>query len=374
MKIPLAKPDIKEEDIKSVIEVLKTPFLSLGPKLLEFEEKIRNFVGVKYSVVVNSGTSALHLIIKSIGIKKGDEVITTSFSFISSSNCIIFEEGTPVFVDIEEDNYNINPDLIEEKITEKTKAILAVDVFGNPADWEKLEKIAKKYNLFLIEDSAEAVGSKLKDRMCGSFGNAGIFSFYPNKQITTGEGGVILTNDESIYSLSRSFRNQGRGDDNKWLEHIRIGYNYRLSDINCALGISQLNRIDEIINKRRKVYEIYNEYLSDIDEIILPKEKNGVFVNWFNYVIRLRDKFNKIDRDNLIKFLNESGIECKNYFPPIHLQPFYKNKFKFKEGDLPITEKISDRTISIPFFNNLSEIEIKYIKEKLKEGLIKIRN
>jgi len=373
MKIPLAKPEIKEEDIKSVEEVLRTPNLSLGPKLLEFEEKLKEYTGVKFVVAVNSGTSALHLIIKSLDIKDEDEVITTPFSFIASSNCILFEGAKPIFVDIEDKTYTIDPNLIEAKINEKTKAILAVDVFGHPAHWNELEEIVKKYNLYLIEDSAEAIGSKYKGRMCGTFGDAGIFSFYPNKQITTGEGGVILTNNEKIYTLSKSYRNQGRGENNKWLEHVRIGYNYRLPDINCALGISQLKRINEIIEKRRKVFEIYKYYLINIDEIILPIEREDSYVSWFNYVIRLNEKFTRNERDNLINFLNENGIECKNYFPAIHLQPFYIEKFGYKRGDLPITEMVSDRTISLPFFNDLSENEIIYIKDKLKEGLFKIK-
>ncbi|MGB9844121.1 MAG: DegT/DnrJ/EryC1/StrS family aminotransferase [Caldisericia bacterium] len=374
MRIPLAKPEITEEDIKSVEEVLRTSYLSLGPKLIEFENIIKEYTGIKYVVTVNSGTSALHLIIKSLNIKDGDEVITTSFSFIASSNCILFERAKPVFVDIEEESYTINPDLIEEKINEKTKAILAVDVFGQPAYWDKLEKIEKKYNLFLIEDSAEAIGSKYKEKICGTFGDAGIYSFYPNKQITTGEGGAILTNNENIYNLSKSYRNQGRGEGSFWLEHIRIGYNYRLPDLNCALGISQLKRIDKIIEKRKKIFNIYKFYLRDIEEIILPQEREDSTVNWFNYVVRLKDNFTKIQRDALIQFLNENGVESKNYFPPIHLQPFYINLFNYKTGDLPITEKISDRTISIPFFNELTEKEIIYIKGKIKEGLLYIKS
>lgn len=372
MKIPLAKPDISDKEINAVVEVLKTPYLSLGPKLIEFEEKIKEFTGVKYAVAVNSGTSALHLIIKSLGIKDGDEVITTPFSFIASSNCILFERAKPIFVDIEEETYNINTNLIEEKISDKTKAILAVDVFGYPADWFNLEKIAKKYNLFLIEDSAESFGSEYNGKKCGSFGDAGIFAFYPNKQITTGEGGVILTNNEDIYKLSKSYRNQGRGEGEEWLEHVRLGYNFRISDINCALGIAQLERIEEIFKKRRIVFEIYNYYLKDIEEIIIPKEKENVKVSWFVFVIRIIDKFNRDHRDFLIKFLNENGVESKNYFPPIHLQKFYREKFGYKRGDYPITEKISDRTLAIPFFNNLKEEEIKYVVDILKKGISKI--
>ncbi len=374
MEVPLAKPDITQREINAVVDVLKTPNLSLGPKLKEFEEKLKEFAGVKYAVAVNSGTSALHLIVKSLGIKDNDEVITTPFSFIASSNCILFERAKPVFVDIEDDTYNINPDLIEEKITEKTKAILAVDVFGHPADWDKLEKIAKKHDLFLIEDSAESLGSEYKGKRCGSFGDAGIFAFYPNKQITTGEGGVILTDNEKIYKLSRSMRNQGRGEDESWLEHVRLGYNFRISDINCALGLAQMGRIDEILNRRRIVYDMYKFYLKDIEEIILPEEHGNVKVSWFVFVIRLKDRFTRENRDNLIHFLKEKGIESKNYFSPIHLQKFYRELFGYKRGDFPVTEKISDRTLALPFFTSLTEEEINYVKDKLKEGITAISN
>ncbi|MBU4205070.1 DegT/DnrJ/EryC1/StrS aminotransferase family protein, partial [Patescibacteria group bacterium] len=247
-KIPLSKPDIKESDKKEVLKVLKTDFLSLGPKLKKFEKEIAKFAGVKYAVGVNSGTAALHLIVRALGLKEGDEVITTSFSFISSSNCILYEGANPVFIDIDEKTFNIDVKKIEEKITKKTKAILAVDVFGKPAEWNALTKIAKKHNLFLIEDSAEALGSEFGGKKCGSFGNAAIFSFYPNKQITIGEGGMVLTHNKEIADLCRSMANQGRRVSNgEWLEHVRLGYNYRLDEMSAALGLSQLKRIKEII-------------------------------------------------------------------------------------------------------------------------------
>ena len=235
------------------MEVLNTPKLSLGPKLKVFEDRIAAYAGVKYAVAVNSGTSGLHLMLRALGITEGDEVITTPFSFIASANCILFEKAVPVFTDIDPKTLNINVNLIEEKITPKTKAILAVDVFGHPCEWDKLEKIAKEHGLGLIEDSCEALGAEYRSRKAGSFGDAGIFAFYPNKQITTGEGGVIVTDNKDIYELSRSMRNQGRGSGDKWLAHTMLGYNYRISDINCALGIAQMDRIDEILAKRSRV-------------------------------------------------------------------------------------------------------------------------
>jgi len=368
MKVPLSKPWVTEEDIQAVEGVLRTPNLSLGPKLPEFEGMLTEVARRKYAVAVNSGTSALHLIVRSLGIKDGDEVITTPFSFIASSNCILFERAKPVFVDIRKDTYNINPDLIESAITERTKAIIAVDVFGQPADWDKLVAIAKKHHLYLIEDSAEAIGSEYKGKSAGSFGDAAIFAFYPNKQITTGEGGVIVTDNENIAKLSKSMRNQGRGEGDTWLQHTRLGYNYRISDINCALGISQLKRLNEIVKRRNKVAEMYNEKLKDVDEVITPFVAPYVTrMSWFVYVIRLADKFTKEDRDNIIKEMGKRGIQTRNYFAPIHLQPFYVEQFGFKRGDFPVTDFVSDRTISIPFYTMMREEEIEYVVKNLKE-------
>jgi len=375
MNIPLSKPWVTEEDIKAVEEVLRTPYLSLGPKLKEFESMLAGIAKRKYAVAVNSGTSALHLIIRSLGIKDGDEVITTPFSFVASSNCVLFERAKPVFVDIDPKTYNINPDLIEERITEKTKAILAVDVFGQPADWDKLTVIAKKHNLYLIEDSAEAIGSEYKGRPAGSFGVASVFAFYPNKQITTCEGGVLLTDDENIYKLSRSMRNQGRGEDESWLHHTRLGYNYRISDINCALGISQLKRLEKIIEMRDNVAKIYTQKLSEVEEIITPYvHPDTTKMSWFVYVIRLADRFGNVHRDQIIKELGNRQIQTRNYFEAIHLEPFYVEQFGYKKGDFPVTEFVSERTIALPFYTTISEEEIDYVVKNLKEVILEVKN
>ncbi|MGC9000651.1 MAG: DegT/DnrJ/EryC1/StrS family aminotransferase [Caldisericum sp.] len=375
MNIPLSKPWITEDDIKEVAEVLKTPNLSLGPKLLEFENMLLRVSGRKFAVAVNSGTSALHLIIRSLGIKDGDEVITTPFSFIASSNCILFERAKPVFVDIDPNTYNINPELIEEKITDKTKAILAVDVFGQPASWDRLIEIAKKYNLYLIEDSAEAIGSEYKGKPAGSFGVASVFAFYPNKQITTGEGGVVLTDDEQIYKLSKSMRNQGRGEEETWLYHTRLGYNYRISDINCALGISQLNRLNKIIEMRDTVAKMYSQKLSEVEEVITPYiSPDTTRMSWFVYVIRLKDKFYGKDRNIIIESLGRRGIQTRNYFEAIHLEPFYVEQFGFKEGDFPVTEFVADRTIALPFYTTMTEGEVDYVIKNLKEVIYEVKH
>ena len=367
MEIPLSNPDITELEIRYVTDVLRTPNLSLGPKLAEFETRMAEFVGVKYAVATNSGTSALHLIIKALRIKDGDEVITTPFSFVSSANCILFERARPVFVDIDPLTLNIDVNLIEERITAKTRAILAVDIFGYPAEWSKLEQLAKKHHLKLVEDSCEALGAEYKGRKAGTFGEAAAFAFYPNKQMTTGEGGIIVTNSREIADLCRSMRNQGRGDGDEWLEHQRLGYNYRLSDINCALGIAQLERIEELLAKRERVARMYNMKLKDWQEVRIPCSSPEVRRSWFVYAVVLEDRYSRENRDKILQELRKRGIGCSNYFTPIHLQPFYVEMFGFKKGDFPVTEHISERTIALPFYNNLSETEVDFVVENLKE-------
>jgi perosamine synthetase len=381
VEIPLSRPDITEHEIEAIVSVLRTPHLSLGPKLGEFEAKLAEYAGVKYAVCVNSGTSALHLIIKALGIGEGDEVITTPFSFVASANCILFERATPVFADIDPLTWNIDPHLIEEKITSNTKAILGVDIFGHPADWDRLREIAEKYKLRLIEDAAEALGAEYKKKKAGSLADGAVFAFYPNKQITTGEGGAIVTDHEEMAELCRSLRNQGRSKDGGWLEHERLGYNYRLSDINCALGIAQLERVEELLSKRERVAQLYNERLETIDGIQIPYVSPHVKKSWFVYVVRLHDGLAQEDRNNIIKGLREKGIECSNYFGPIHLQPFYRRMFGYQQGDFPVTEKVAARTIALPFYSALSAHEINYcctalerlVKTKLDESHVKVQ-
>lgn len=372
MNIPLSSPDITELEINYVTQVLKTPDLSLGPKLAEFETKMAEFVGRKYAIAVNSGTSALHLIVRALGIKDGDEVITTPFSFIASANCILFERARPVFVDIDPLTFNIDASRIEERITEKTKAILAVDIFGYPADWDRLEGIAKKHNLKLIEDSCEAIGAEYKGRKAGTFGEAAAFAFYPNKQMTTGEGGIILSDDKEATELCRSMRNQGRGIGNEWLEHQRLGYNYRLNDIHCALGIAQLERIEELLGKREKVARMYSMRLKDWPQVRIPCSSPEVKRSWFVYVIVLEDRYSRDNRDKILGELRGKGIGCSNYFTPIHLQPFYVEAFGFKKGDFPVTEFIAERTIALPFYGNLKEAEIAHVVQNLREAIVNL--
>ena len=374
MQVPLSSPDIIEKDIEAVVGVMKTRFLSIGPKVVEFEKRMGSFAGTKYAVAVNSGTSALHLIIRGMGIGERDVVVTTPFSFIASANCILFERARPLFVDIEEDSLNLDADKVEKKLESlsreelaKVKALLVVDAFGQPADWDRFTEIARRYNLLLIEDSAEALGSEYKGRKCGSFGEAGVFAFYPNKQICTGEGGILVTDDAELARLARSMRNQGRGEGGGWLDHERLGYNFRMDELSASLGCSQMERIEEILDKRAKVARMYREKLAEVEEVEVPYIAPYVSrMSWFVYVIRLE---RGINRNKVIKYLNEEGVQCKPYFTPIHLQPFYRKMFGYKEGDFPVTEDVTGRTIALPFFNNLKEEQIDYVVEKLKEGI-----
>jgi perosamine synthetase len=364
MFVPLSRPDITDLERKIVMEVLSTPSLSLGPRLLEFEKKMADYLGVKHAIAVNSGTSGLHLIVRALDIRDGDEVITTPFSFVASSNCLLFERATPVFVDIDPITMNLDVEQIEEKITKKTKAILPVHVFGHPANMDRLLQISQKYDLPIIEDACEAIGAEYKGKKAGTMGKAGVFAFYPNKQITTGEGGIIVTNDDELARLCRSMRNQGRGENNAWLAHERLGFNYRMDELSAALGIAQLERIDEILKKREAVAKRYHEYFKNIKGVTIPYVSPEIKMSWFVYVIRFEGDIN---RDTVMRKLQEKGIGCRPYFSPIHLQPFYRKQFGFKPGDFPVTEKISQETLAIPFFNNLSDEHALYVVETINE-------
>ncbi|MCF7956549.1 MAG: DegT/DnrJ/EryC1/StrS family aminotransferase [Phycisphaerae bacterium] len=372
-KVNLSRPDITEAEIKAVTDVLRTPNLSLGPKLGEFEEAFCAYTGMKRAVAVNSGTSGLYLCMKAMGIGEGDEVITTPFTFIASVTTIMMAGAKPVFVDIDPVTLNMDPAKVEEKITEKTKAILPVVVFGNPAGLDKVCAIAKKHNLFVVEDSCEGLGSELGGKKVGTFGTMSTFAFYPNKQITTGEGGMILTNDDELADLCESLRNQGRGKGGGWLAHDRLGYNYRLSDINCALGIVQLSRIGEFVAKRRGVAEMYHEALGGDDRLIVPTEPADCVMSWFVYVIRLADKSLTIDtRNAVLKRMIERGIQVSNYFPPVYLQPFISGELGHKEGDFPVTDEVCKSTMALPFHNNLTREEVETVATELKATLDEI--
>jgi perosamine synthetase len=306
-----------------------------------------------------------------LGIAPGDEVITTPFTFIASAASVMMAGAKPVFVDIDPVSLNIDPANIESGITEKTKAILPVEVFGNPAGLDRVCEIAQKHNLAVIEDSCEALGSALNGKKVGTFGSMSVFGFYPNKQITTGEGGMILTDDDYLADICVSLRNQGRGKDSSWLGHDRLGYNFRLSDINCALGIVQLSRIDQIKAKRRRVVEWYQEILADDDRLIMPAEPDACDMSWFVFVVRLADGFTLARRDRILQAMRSQNIQVGNYFPPVHLQPFMAQQFSYKRGDFPVTEAVSNSTIALPFHNNLTKDEVAIVCKTLKEVLDK---
>lgn len=367
MQIHLSRPDITEKEIQAVCDVLRSPNLSLGPKLGEFERAFAEYIGTKRAVAVNSGTSGLFLCMLAMDIGPGDEVITTPFTFIASTNCILMVGARPVFVDIDPANLNIDPAGIEAKITDKTKAILPVDVFGSPAGFDKVCQIARKHNQPVLEDSCEALGSELNGKKVGTFGIMSVFAFYPNKQMTTGEGGMIMTDDNELADMCMSLRNQGRGKGGGWLGHERLGYNFRLSDINCALGIAQLSRMEEITAKRKKVARMYQEILASEDRLIVPSEPEGCDISWFVFVVRLSEDFTQKQRDRILKAMKDRGIQVSNYFPPVHLQPFMAEKFGYKAGDFPITESVSQRTIALPFYNNLTKDEIRTVCRTLKD-------
>jgi len=357
------------------LSVLNSPNLSLGPLLDRFESAFAEYVGARYATAVNSGTSGLHLSVKALNIGEGDAVITTPFSFVASANCILFERARPIFVDIDPKTYNINVGEIEHVLKQynrrspNVRAILPVHVFGYPCDMKEILRIAEVYNIEVIEDACEAIGAEYEGRKVGTFGKVGVFAFYPNKQITTGEGGMVVTNSRRVAGLCKSLRNQGRNENGGWLAHERLGYNYRLSDIHCALGLAQLKRVDEILERRRRVAAIYNMKLKDIEEIQIPHEDAPGSRSWFVYVIQLRHGYSRRDRDKILGGLRSAGISCNNYFTPIHLQPFYKKLFGYKRGDFPITEHVSERTIALPFFNRLTEKQIDYVVGHLKKLL-----
>ncbi|MFN6992077.1 MAG: DegT/DnrJ/EryC1/StrS family aminotransferase [Fervidobacterium sp.] len=372
-KIQLSKPQIIESDIAVVSDVLRSGRLSIGPYTEAFERVISEFTGVKYAVAVSSGTSALHLIIKSLGFNEKSLLIVPSFTFIASSNVALFENGKVSFVDIDPDTMNTDPNALEEALHKYSNIysdiyFMGVDVFGHPLDWESILRVCERYNVKVIEDSCEALGSEYKGKKLGSFGLAGAFAFYANKQITTGEGGIIVTNDENIYNLSRSLRNQGRGLMGHWLEHEYIGYNYRIDEMSAALGWSQMKRIVEIIEKRNIVALRYNKLLEDI-EIETPVVKDYVTrMSWFVYVVKLPKYTSKNVRDKVINYLVENGVESKNYFEPIHLQKPYR-ELGWKEGMLPVTEEVSQRTIALPFYTELSLEDQEYVVFTLKKAL-----
>ncbi|HDG61857.1 MAG TPA: DegT/DnrJ/EryC1/StrS family aminotransferase, partial [Thermotoga sp.] len=323
---------------------------------------------------------------KAMGVKRGDYMIVPSFTFVASANVALYEGAIPLFVDVEEETLNASKDSLEDLLIRikkgkvkilnevvdpsRVKYFMGVDIFGHPLDWDEILEVTNEWRLEVLEDSCEALGAEYKGKRVGKFGVAGVFAFYPNKQITTGEGGVVITDDERIAKLVRSMRNQGRGEENEWLLHVRLGYNYRIDEMSAALGYSQMLRIDEILEKRKKVAENYNELLKDYEWVKIPSVKEYVTrMSWFVYVIRLSADVN---RDKVMKYMEGKGVQVRNYFQPLHLQPFYRETFGYGEGMLPITEEESKKTLALPFYNDLSLDEQKVVVETLREAVERV--
>ena len=364
MHIPMSSPDITQGDIDAVNEVLRTRWLSLGPKLDQFEGAFAAYIGTQSAVGVNSGTSGLHLCMIAAGIGRGDEVITPSFSFIASTNCVCYEGAQPVFVDVDPLTHNVYPLALEEAITERTKAVIVVHAFGQPADMDPILDIARKHNLYVIEDACEAVGAEYRERRVGTLADAAVFAFYPNKQMTTGEGGMIVSDNQEWLDLFRSLRNQGRDVFDAWLCHSRLGYNYRLDEMSAALGLSQLQRIDELLAKRARVANWSNERIDEIPGLNKPYiAPTTTRMSWFVYVIRCSDH---IDRNHLMSYLEERGVPSRPYFTPIHLQPLYRRQHAFTREKLPNTEKAGETMLALPFSSVMTEDQVEYVCQQLK--------
>lgn len=370
MQVPLSKPFIDDAEIDAVTRVLRSDRLALGPVTKEFERLFAEALGAKHAIAVNSGTSGLHLAVRALGIGPGDEVITTPFSFIASSNCILFEGATPVFADAHPDTYNIDPAQIEALVTERTKAILPVHVFGQPADMEPIMDIAKRHGLAVIEDACEAIRATYKGQMTGTFGDCAVYGFYPNKQITTGEGGMIVTNDDTLAQSFMSMRNQGRATNMQWLTHVRLGYNYRISELTSALGVEQMKKLPHILAVRAEKAARYRELLSELPEISFPKGWDLDDHSWFVYPVQVDAKL----RDPLIAALAERGVQSKAYFSPcIHLQEFYMRDHGYKEGDFPVAEQLSREILILPFFTSITDQEILHVRDALKASLAALK-
>jgi perosamine synthetase len=368
--IPLSQPDITQLEIDAVVDVLHTSTLSIGPRIEEFERLCAQVAGRRHAIGVSSGTAGLHAAMVAANISPGDEVITTPFSFVASANCILYVGAKPVFADIDPKTLNLDVAKAAAAITPRTRAIVAVEAFGNPNGMIEVEQLAQQHELILIEDACEGFGGKFADRHIGSFGRAAVFGFYPNKQITTGEGGMIVTDDDNFANTCRSLRNQGR-DGMSWLAHQRLGYNYRLSEINAALGVAQMHRLTEILDNRRRVAHRYMQRLMTNPYLILPTLMDETHMSWFVFVVRLSDLFEPDDRDCVIRDLRAEGIGCSNYFPPIHLQPYMANLLKTTQGDFPVCEYVAARTLALPFFSRMTIAQIERVCETLEKILEK---
>jgi len=391
MHIPMSSPDLTDAEIAAVNQVLRSPALSIGPQIAAFEQALAAYAGTAHGVGVNSGTSGLHLCAIAAGVATGDLVITTPFSFIASANSVLYERGVPVFVDVDPATGNIDPVLVAEaaealakggasaerwlppalrpssSVLGRLKAILPVHAFGQPADMDPILEVARRHSLAVIEDACEAIGAEYKGRKAGTLGDAAVFAFYPNKQITTGEGGMIVTSNAGWANMFRSLRNQGRDVFDAWLNHTRLGYNYRLDELSAALGLAQVQRIDELLAKRARVAQWYDQRLADVELIERPRvAASTTRMSWFVYVVRVHPP---AERDALLHRLAEVGVPSRPYFTPIHLQPFYHQTFGYARGDFPVTEHLGDVSLALPFSGVMTEDQVDYVVAQLRVAL-----
>jgi len=398
-EIPLSKPEITARDLEAVEMVLRSGRLALGPMCSRFERALASRLGRERGVACSSGTAGLHMVLAAMGIGAGDEVVTTSLSFIAPANAVLYVGAKPVLVDVCPKSLNADPKQVEAAITERTKAIIAVENFGNPTYMDEYRRIADRHEVKLIEDACEGIGGSYRGRPIGSFGHAAVFGFYPNKQMTTGEGGMVVTDDDALADLLMSLRNQGRpagsmtrsvtgsagvgtgrgardegrgagggmgpSDRGSWMAFARLGYNYRLSEIHAALGVSQLDRLDEIVRRRREVAEWYIERLLDHPDLVLPNIDPDTAMSWFVFVVRLDEKYTREERDRIIEGMHRHEVGAAAYFPCVHLQPHFR-ALGYGPGDFPIAERVSDRTIALPFYTELSPRDADFVARTLE--------
>ena len=364
-EIPLAKPWLDEREEELVLEVLRSGRLSLGPTIDEFERLLAERVGAPHAAAVSSGTAGLHLLCRIAGIESGDEVITSTLSFAASANCFIYEGGVPVFADVDPRTLNMDPASVEAAITERTKAIVAVDMFGYPCELDELRELARRHGLAVIEDSAEALGAEYKGVPVGGHGVPAIFGFYPNKQVATGEGGVVTTHDEETFQLVVSMRNQGRQyAGGGWFDHVRLGFNYRWTDIQAAVGIAQLEKLDRMLELRTAVAARYGELLAGLDGVeALIGDDADHRRSWFVYVVKLAPD---LDRDGVMAALRRDGVATAEYVPCIHLQEYMRRDYGFREGQFPVAEDTSRRTLALPFFPQIEAEDQERVAEVLR--------
>jgi perosamine synthetase len=366
-RVPLSRPYLDERAEELVLEVLRSGRLSLGPAIDRFEELFAERTGAPYAAAVSSGTAGLHLLCHIAGVADADEVITSPISFVSTANCFIFEGGRPVFADVDPQTLNLDPAAVEAAITDRTKGIVAVDMFGYPCELDELRAIAERHGLFLIDDSCEALGAEYKGAPIGSHGVSGAFGFYPNKQITTGEGGVVTTHSEEEYELLKSLRNQGRSYENRWFHHVRLGFNYRFTDLQAAVGIAQLEQLDRILGLRSEAAARYGELLRGVDGVEPPHPDDAEHRrSWFVYVVKLA---RGIDRDGVLEQLASEGIEAGHYVPCVHLQPYMRERYGFTEGTCPVAEDAASRTLALPFFTGIDPEDQERVVEALREAV-----